>query len=117
MHAQAPTAAATDWGEIAALYDVLLRMEPSPVVELNRAVAVAMAHGLAEGLRLLDELEERRVLPGYYFLPAARGDLLRRMERWEQAVEAYREALVLVGNEAERRFLQKRLGEVEPKRE
>ncbi len=112
VHAQAKSAQETDWHQIVALYELLLQVQPSPVVELNRAVAVAMANGLAEGLRLLDELEERRVLLGYAFLPAARGDLLRRMQQWKEAEEAYRKALALVGNEAERRFLERRLAEV-----
>jgi RNA polymerase sigma-70 factor (ECF subfamily) len=113
VHAQAASAGETDWAQIAALYDVLLRMQPSPVVELNRAAAVAMAEGYAEGLRLLDGLEERGELRGYYLLPAARADLLRRLERWTEAAQAYREALSMVGQDAERRFLTGRLAEVE----
>jgi len=105
----------TDWHQIAALYELLWQAQPSPVVELNRAVAVAMANGLSEGLLLLDALQERGELRGYYLLPAARGDLLRRMERWEESGEAYREALALVSNEAERKFLQRRLAEVQGK--
>ena len=115
LHAQAKSAQATDWHQIAALYELLLQAQPSPVIELNRAVAVAMAHGLPAGLRLLDELEERRTLSGYYLLPAARGDLLRRMERWDEAEAAYSRALALVGNDAERRFLSLRLMEVRKK--
>ena len=114
-HADAPSAAATDWAKITGLYDVLVQVEPSPVVELNRAVAVAMANGLSEGLLLLDALQERGELREYYLLPAARGDLLRRMERWEESGEAYREALALVSNEAERKFLQRRLAHVQGK--
>lgn len=117
LHAQAKSAKETDWHQIAALYELLLQIQPSPVVELNRAVAVAMADGLGEGLRLLDALEERGVLRGYYLLPSARGDLLRRMEQWRQAEKAYRQALSLVGNDAERRFLQRRLAEVQGKSE
>ena len=113
VHAQARSAGETDWRQIAALYDVLLRMQPTPVVELNRAAAVAMVDGCAAGLRLLDELEERGELPGYFLLPAARADLLRRIEQWDRAAEAYRAALDLVGQDAERRFLTRRLGEVE----
>jgi len=112
LHAQAPSAKDTDWHQIAALYELLLQAQSSPVIELNRAVAVAMAHGLGEGLQLLDELEERRQLVGYYLLPAARADLLRRMERWSEAEESYARALPLVANAAERRFLEKRLAEV-----
>ena len=115
LHAQAKSARETDWHQIAALYELLLQIQPSPVVELNRAVAVAMADGLGEGLRLLDALEERGELRGYYLLPSARGDLLRRMAQWPEAEEAYRQALSLVGNEAERRFLQRRLAEVQGK--
>jgi RNA polymerase sigma-70 factor (ECF subfamily) len=82
-------------------------------VELNRAVAVAMARGPAEGLRLLDELDKRGELRGYYLLPAAQGDLARRLNQWTQAAEAYRRALALVTNETERRFLARRLAEAE----
>jgi RNA polymerase sigma-70 factor (ECF subfamily) len=113
VHANAACASQTDWAQIVALYDVLLRMQPSPVIELNRAAAVAMAQGCEAGLRLLVELEERGELSGYYLLPAARGDLLRRMGQWSRAAEAYRAALGLVGQEAERRFLTGRLAEVE----
>jgi RNA polymerase sigma-70 factor (ECF subfamily) len=115
VHARAENASTTDWPQIAGLYDVLFRLQPSPVVELNRAVAVAMAHGPAVGLRLLDELEERGELRGYYLLPAARADLLRRLQRWPDAAKAYRQALVEVSNEAERRYLNRRLAEVEAK--
>jgi RNA polymerase sigma-70 factor (ECF subfamily) len=113
VHANAASAANTDWLQIVALYDVLLRMQPSPVIELNRAAAVAMAEGCEAGLRLLDELQERGELGGYYLLPAARADLLRRQGRWGAAAEAYREALALVGHSAERRYLTGRLAEVE----
>jgi len=113
VHANAASAGETDWRQIAALYDVLLRMQPSPVIELNRAAAVAMADGCAAGLRLLDALGERPELRGYYLLPAARADLLRRMGEWNAAAEAYREALGLVGLDVDRRFLSRRLAEVE----
>jgi RNA polymerase sigma-70 factor (ECF subfamily) len=113
VHAQAATAAQTDWAQILALYDVLLRMQPSPVVELNRAAAVAMAQGCEVGLRLIDELEQRGELRGYYLLPAARADLLRRLARWPEAAQAYRAALALVTQDADRRFMQKRLAEVQ----
>lgn len=115
LHAQAQSTQETDWHQITALYELLLQVQPSPVVELNRAVAVAMASGPPEGLRLLNALEERGELRGYYLLPSARGDLLRRMEKWEESGDAYRQALTLVSNEAERRFLQKRLSEVQGK--
>jgi RNA polymerase sigma-70 factor (ECF subfamily) len=108
LHAQAPTADRTDWKRIAALYGLLARIDPSPVVELNRAVAVAMADGFDRGLALLDGIR----LPGYHLLPAARADLLRRLGRNAEAASAYREALALVANEAERRFLELRLAEV-----
>ena len=108
LHAQAPSVAETDWAQIAALYGVLLRINPSPVIELNRAVAIAMAEGYERGLRLLEAID----LPGYHLLPAARADLLRRLGRFADAAVAYHEALRLVSNDAERRFLQRRLGEV-----
>jgi RNA polymerase sigma-70 factor (ECF subfamily) len=112
VHAQAATAERTDWAQIVALYDVLLRVQASPVIELNRAAAVAMAEGCEAGLRLLDELAGGGELRGYYLLPAARADMLRRLGLWEQAAQAYREALGLVNGEAERRFLERRLDEV-----
>jgi RNA polymerase sigma-70 factor, ECF subfamily len=108
LHAQAPSARETDWRQIAALYSVLAGLYPSPVVELNRAVAIAMADGLQQGLALLDTIH----LPGYHLLPAARADLLRRLGRRDDAAAAYRQALALVTNEAERRFLERRLHEV-----
>lgn len=114
LHAQAATAAATDWPQIAALYGVLARVHPTPVVELNRAVAVAMSSGLERGLALLDALESDGGLTGYHLLPAARAELLRRLGRAAEAAESYRQALALVGNEAERRHLEKRLREVAP---
>jgi len=108
LHAQAPSADQTDWPQIAALYGVLAGVHPSPVVELNRAVAVAMADGPEQGLALLETVH----LPGYYLLPAARADLLRRLGRRSEAATAYREALDLVTNDAERSFLERRLAEV-----
>jgi RNA polymerase sigma-70 factor (ECF subfamily) len=113
VHASAARAEETDWRQIAALYSLLLRIRPSPVVELNRAVAIAMADGAPSGLRLLDELELRGELSEYYLLPAARGDLLRRMNRWSESAVAYRRALSLVKQETERKFLARRLAEVE----
>jgi RNA polymerase sigma-70 factor (ECF subfamily) len=113
LHAQARRPEETDWRQIAALYDLLLRLNPSPVVELNRAVAVAQAEGPEEGLRLLNRLEERGALSSYHLLPAARADLLKKLGRFEEAAEAYRRALALVANEPERRFLERRLAEVE----
>jgi RNA polymerase sigma-70 factor (ECF subfamily) len=108
LHAQAPSARETDWPQIAALYGVLAGLHPSPVVELNRAVAIAMADGLEHGLALLDTIH----LPGYHLLPAVRADLLRRLGRHTEAAAAYRHALSLVTNAAERRFLERRLAEV-----
>jgi RNA polymerase sigma-70 factor, ECF subfamily len=112
LHVEAKSAAETDWHQIAALYELLLQVQPSPVVELNRAVAVAMSDGIEEGLRLLSALEERRALPGYYLLPAAQADLLRRRGCWREAEGAYGRALELVGNDAERRFLERRMAEM-----
>ena len=112
VHAQAPTPAATDWGQIAALYGVLARVHPTPVVELNRAVAVALSDGLDRGLALVDALDHRGELAGYHLLPAARADLLRRLGRHAEAAESYQRALALVSNEAERRYLEKRLREI-----
>ena len=112
LHAQAATAAATDWTQIAALYGVLARVHPTPVVELNRAVAVAMSSGFERGLPLLDALDSDGELAGYHLLPAARAELLRRLGRHAEAAESYRQALALVGNKAERRHLEKRLREV-----
>jgi len=111
LHAEAPRAADTDWPQIAALYEVLERVHPTPVVRLNRAVAVAMAEHPAAGLELLEGLDER--LAGYHLLPAARADLLRRLARWREAACAYRAALALVAAPVERRFLERRLVEVE----
>ena len=111
-HATALDAAATDWTEIAALYGELARMVPSAVVELNRAVAVAMSEGLETGLALVDELDASGRLPRYALVPATRADLLRRLGRADAAASAYREALALTGTDAERRYLEKRLAEV-----
>jgi RNA polymerase sigma-70 factor (ECF subfamily) len=111
-HATAPTAAETDWAEIAVLYDRLAELVPTPVVALNRAVAVAMAAGPHAGLHLIEELERSDALHGYHLLPATRADLLRRLGRAEQARSAYREALELAPTDAERRFLRRRLAEL-----
>jgi RNA polymerase sigma-70 factor (ECF subfamily) len=113
LHARAATAAATDWRQMAELYHLLMGVQPSPVVELNRAVAVAQAYGEEAGLRILDDLEARGALPGYHLLPAARADLLRRLGRPTEAVQAYRRALGLVSNPAEQRFLTRRLTDLE----
>ena len=108
LHARARSASETDWAQIALLYGVLAELQPSPVVELNRAVAIAMSEGLEKGLSLVDAID----LPGYHLLPAARADLLRRLGRRRESAAAYREALTLVTNDAERRFLERRLAEV-----
>ncbi|MEH1125255.1 RNA polymerase sigma factor [Micromonospora sp. CPCC 206061] len=112
VHDEAANVATTDWPQVTALYDVLRATAPSPLVDLNRAVAVAMVHGPEAGLELLDELAADRRLAGYHLLPAARADLLRRMGRAEEAAAAYREALALVGNAPERRYLERRLAEL-----
>ncbi len=109
VHAEARTPADTDWRQIVALYRQLLARYPSPVVELNHAAAVAEAHGATDGLALLDALESRGELSSYHLLPAARGRLLSRLHRDAEAAEAYRRALGLVGNDAERRFLEREL--------
>jgi RNA polymerase sigma-70 factor (ECF subfamily) len=113
VHARADSAAATDWHEIAALYAYLLRLQPTPVIELNHAVAVAMADGATEGLQLIEAIRVREALDEYHLMWAARADLLRRLRRWAEAAESYRRALTLVTADPERRFLQRRLAEVE----
>ncbi|MFJ5263262.1 RNA polymerase sigma factor [Streptomyces sp. NPDC088387] len=110
-HTTARTAADTDWADIAALYGELERLVPSAVVRLNRAVAVGMARSTDAGLALVAELERGGELAEYHLLPATRADLLRRSGRTEQAAQAYARALELVENEAERRFLERRLAE------
>jgi RNA polymerase sigma-70 factor (ECF subfamily) len=116
VHAQAATAKDTDWRQIASLYALLLHLYPSAVVELNFAVAVAMADGPEAGLRIVERLVESDALPGYHLLPATQADLLRRLGRHEEAAAAYRAALRIVGNEADRRFLEQRLAEVSASR-
>jgi len=109
VHAEAPSAAATDWAQIVALYDVLAGMDPSPVVELNRAVAVAMRDGPGAGLPLIDELMKKGDLEHYHLAHAARGDLCRRLGRKEDAAASYTRALLLARQAPERRFLEQRL--------
>jgi len=109
MHAETATPAATNWTEIVALYDRLLRMCPSPVVELNRAVAVAMRDGPAAGLTLVDDLLSRGQLASYHLLYSARADLCRRLGKIEEARTAYGQALARTHQEPERRFLEERL--------
>jgi RNA polymerase sigma-70 factor, ECF subfamily len=112
LHASAASAEATDWKQIVALYAALHQQQPTAIVELNAAVALAMAEGLSLGLGWLDALAARGDLAGYHLLPAARADLLRRSGRLVEAAEAYRDALVLVRNPAERAYLLRRLAEV-----
>jgi RNA polymerase sigma-70 factor (ECF subfamily) len=111
-HATAPSAEETDWVQIAALYGRLLRFIQSPVVELNRAVAIGMADGPAAALPLIAALTVSGQLNGYHLLPATKADLLRRLHRHEEAAEAYREALALTTTAPERRYLTRRLAEV-----
>jgi RNA polymerase sigma-70 factor (ECF subfamily) len=112
VHAQAPTAADTDWSQIVALYDVLLQTGPSPVVELNRAVAVAMRDGPAAGLALIDAILSRGDLSDYHLAHSARADLCRRLKRNADARASYVRALALARQEPERRFLSRRLAEL-----
>ena len=112
LHAEAPTADETDWRQIALLYARLAHMTPSPVVELNQAVAVAMADGPDAGLELLDRLRLGETLAHYHLYHAARADLLRRAGRYKDAAASYRAALRLCQNRIEQRFLQRRLAEV-----
>jgi RNA polymerase sigma-70 factor (ECF subfamily) len=115
LHAVAPTAAATDWRRIAALYDRLMAVAGSPVVALNRAVAVAMVEGPAAGLALMDALAASGELDGYHLLHAGRADLLRRLGRTAEAAAAYRRALERMANPVERAFLSRRLAEADPR--
>jgi RNA polymerase sigma-70 factor (ECF subfamily) len=112
LHAEAPTAAATDWRQIVGLYDVLLRVEASPVVELNRAAAVAMRDGPEIGLALIDAILARGELADYHLAHSARADLCRRLGRTQDAVAAYECALALTTQAPERRFIERRLAEL-----
>ncbi len=112
VHAQAPDAAATDWAEIVGLYDVLARADPSPVVDLNRAVAVAMRDGPETGLALIEALLEEGELAGYHLAHSARAELCRRLGRTAEARSSYERALALTRQEPERRFLERRLREL-----
>jgi RNA polymerase sigma-70 factor (ECF subfamily) len=112
VHAEARDAASTDWRQIVGLYDVLMRLEPSPVVELNRAVAVAMCAGPAAGLTLIDAILGRGDLREYHLAHSARADLLRRLGRKDESVAAYERALTLVTQEPERRFIEQRIAEL-----
>ena len=112
VHAQAASAAATDWAQIVALYDVLIRAQPSPVIELNRAVAVAMRDGPSVGLVLIDALLARGDLENYHLAHAAHADLCRRLGKTKEARVSYERALTLTQQEPERRFLARRLSEL-----
>ena len=114
LHDEAATPAATDWGQIAALYGRLAELQPSPVVELNRAVAIAMADGPGTGLARIDALSRDPRLADYAYLHAARADLLRRLDERDAAAAAYRRAIELTTNAVERSFLERRLREVAP---
>ena len=113
VHAEAPDAISTDWARIVGLYDVLVRVEPSPVVELNRAVAVGMRDGPLAGLTLVDGILARGDLAAYHLVHAARADLCRRLGRTSEARTSYERALALTRQELERRFLQRRLKDLE----
>jgi RNA polymerase sigma-70 factor (ECF subfamily) len=115
IHCRAARAEDTDWPQILQLYDLLERVQPSPIVSLNRAVAVAMVHGPQAGLALVDSLVATGELDRYHLLHAARADLLRRLGSSEQAARSYARALKLATNESERRFLERRLREVQPR--
>jgi len=112
LHAQAPDAKDTDWPQIAALYGELARVKPSPVVLLNRAVAIAMSEGPERGLELINELGLAGALDNYYLLHAARADLFRRLGRTDAALHAYRKAVELAGNDIEKMFLRRRISEL-----
>ena len=114
LHCQAARAEDTDWTQIIRLYDLLERLQPSPIISLNRAVAVAMVDGPEPALELIDSLASTGELDHYHLLHAARADLLRRAGSFEKAAQSYEQALALVTNDSERRFLQRRLREVQP---
>ena len=111
VHAEAKSSPETDWLQIVELYGLLMEMNPSPVVDLNRAVAIAMAHGPEEGLTVMDRIEGSGLLGNYKWLYSARADLLRRLNRYEEAIAEYQRALALSENEVERSFLGRRLAE------
>jgi len=112
VHAQASDSATTDWAQIAGVYDVLLRIDPSPVVELNRAVAIAMRDGPHAGLAIIDRILARRELTDYHLAHTARADLCRRLGRTADAVSAYERALALTTQAPQRRFIERRLAEL-----
>lgn len=113
LHCSARQASETNWREIARLYDKLQTLQPTPVVALNRAVAIAMLEGPRPALALIDELAAGGDLERYHLLHATRADMLRRLKRWGDAAKSYQQALALVTNESERRFLERRLREVQ----
>jgi RNA polymerase sigma-70 factor (ECF subfamily) len=113
VHARATRACDTDWREIEALYAYLMRLQPTPVVELNHAVAVAMSAGPERGLQIIDSICARGELKDYHLLWAARADLLRRLRHWTEAIESYRTALRFTSSEPERRFIERRIREIE----
>jgi RNA polymerase sigma-70 factor (ECF subfamily) len=112
VHAEAREAGSTDWRQIVGLYDVLLRTDPSPIVELNHAAAVAMSEGPAAGLALIDAILVRGDLADYHLAHAARGDLCRRLGRVAESIKSYQTALTLAAQEPERRFIRRRLDEL-----
>ena len=112
IHSDAASAQATDWDEIVGLYEVLLRIDPTPIVELNRAVAVAMRDGPAAGLTLIEAILVRGDLADYHLAHAARADLCRRLGNADEARASYKRALALARQEPERRFLERRLAEL-----
>jgi RNA polymerase sigma-70 factor (ECF subfamily) len=112
VHAEADSAEATDWAQIVGLYDVLARADPSAVIELNRAAAIAMRDGPAAGLAMIDAIMSKGELEDYHLAHSARADLCRRLGRFVDARAAYQRALALVRQEPERRFLERRLKEL-----
>ena len=113
VHCRASSAEETNWKEIVSLYDLLARVQPSPIVSLNRAVAVAMAEGPEAALEIIETLAADGKLDDYHLLHAARADLLRRLQSYDKAEQSYVRALELVTNDSERRFLEGRLAEVQ----
>jgi RNA polymerase sigma-70 factor, ECF subfamily len=113
VHAEAATAAQTDWKQIAALYEILATIQPSPIVSLNHAAAIAMGESLERGLALIDDIVSNNELEPYHLTHAARADLLRRMHRPREALESYHRALALTCNAVERRYLQRRIKDLE----
>jgi RNA polymerase sigma-70 factor (ECF subfamily) len=113
LHAEAQTAGETDWRQIAGLYGELARIVPTPIVALNRAVAVALSEGLETGLAMIDQLGSSGELDSYHLYHAARADILRRLGRSQDSEQAYRHALSLTANAVERRYLKRRLVELE----